>query len=381
MLRRAAQGEFEDHWHIAGIRRDAHFEGLARTSAENQTTVPPEGDRNMSAPTERADPDLQLQAAWLAQVSDPTEASVSEQAPRQSGHSPRASTDSLEPVDRATEQHVALPLGSVLRRRSGLVMISLIGFILALALPLVIGIPQLPETWREPAGGHTIGLGTSEPLTSAIPGVRDELESPKLLVQSSRGVSGEPAPIGVTVRGRTDGAVVTIKGLLPGMELSTGGAVAGNTWQISASDLQYAWVAPPKDFVGSADFVAELRLPNGQTADRQTIRLEWTRPAAGSGPEPEPEHIAPGREIEATPPIPPAADQHPNDPDVVATAPQLTPSQDQFYRGREQSKSARAHGKNNLHRSVGVGSQPVPLASPPVRDSMHAPKGFWDWSR
>ena len=335
----------------------------------------------MSAPTERADPDLQLQAAWLAQVSDPTEASVSEQAPRQSGHSPRASTDSLEPVDRATEQHVALPLGSVLRRRSGLVMISLIGFILALALPLVIGIPQLPETWREPAGGHTIGLGTSEPLTSAIPGVRDELESPKLLVQSSRGVSGEPAPIGVTVRGRTDGAVVTIKGLLPGMELSTGGAVAGNTWQISASDLQYAWVAPPKDFVGSADLIAELRLPNAQIADRQTIRLEWTRPAAGSGPEPEPEHIAPGREIEATPPIPPAADQHPNDPDVVATAPQLTPSQDQFYRGREQSKSARAHGKNNLHRSVGVGSQPVPLASPPVRDSMHAPKGFWDWSR
>jgi hypothetical protein len=163
---------------LRNIRRDAHFEGLARTSAENQTTVPPEGDRNMSAPTERADPDLQLQAAWLAQVSDPTEASVSEQAPRQSGHSPRASTDSLEPVDRATEQHVALPLGSVLRRRSGLVMISLIGFILALALPLVIGIPQLPETWREPAGGHTIGLGTSEPLTSAIPGVRDELESP-----------------------------------------------------------------------------------------------------------------------------------------------------------------------------------------------------------
>jgi hypothetical protein len=273
---------------LRNIRRDAHFEGLARTSAENQTTVPPEGDRNMSAPTERADPDLQLQAAWLAQVSDPTEASVSEQAPRQSGHSPRASTDSLEPVDRATEQHVALPLGSVLRRRSGLVMISLIGFILALALPLVIGIPQLPETWREPAGGHTIGLGTSEPLTSAIPGVRDELESPKLLVQSSRGVSGEPAPIGVTVRGRTDGAVVTIKGLLPGMELSTGGAVAGNTWQISASDLQYAWVAPPKDFVGSADLIAELRLPNAQIADRQTIRLEWTRPAAGSGPEPEP---------------------------------------------------------------------------------------------
>ena len=99
----------------------------------------------MSAPTERADPDLQLQAAWLAQVSDPTEASVSEQAPRQSGHSPRASTDSLEPVDRATEQHVALPLGSVLRRRSGLVMISLIGFILALAYLLSLEFHSFPK--------------------------------------------------------------------------------------------------------------------------------------------------------------------------------------------------------------------------------------------
>src|SRR6202048_3831660 len=132
---------------LRNIRRDAHFEGLARTSAENQTTVktPPEGDRNMSAPTERADPDLQLQAAWLAQVSDPIEASVSEQAPRQSGHSPRASTDSLEPVDRATEQHVALPLGSVLRRRSGLVMISLIGFILALAYLLSLEFHSFPK--------------------------------------------------------------------------------------------------------------------------------------------------------------------------------------------------------------------------------------------
>jgi hypothetical protein len=34
-----------------------------------------------------------------------------------------------------------------------------------------------------------------------------------------------------------------------------------------------------------------------------------------------------------------------------------------------------------LHRYVGVGNQPAPLASPAVRDRMQAPKGFWDWSR
>ena len=129
--------------------------------------------------------------------------------------------------------------------------------ILALALPLVIGIPRhlsLPENWREPADSHTIGLGSSEPLTSATLGVRNEPDTPKLLVQSSRDISGEPAPIGLTLQGgRADGAVVIIRGLLPGMELSAGSVVSRDTWQLSVSDLQYAWVAPPKDFVGSAD--------------------------------------------------------------------------------------------------------------------------------
>ena len=344
----------------------------------------------MSASTEPVDPDFHLHTAWLAQVSEPAGAPVKKQVPRQGSSSTSASTSSLELVDRVVEQDGALTLGWGVRRRSAAVGISLMGFILALALPLVIGLYRhrsLPDNWREPADSHTIGQGSSEPVTSATLAVRNEPDTPKLLVQSSPGISGEPAPIGLTLQGgRADGAVVIIRGLLAGMELSAGSAVAPDSWQLSASNLQYAWVAPPKDFVGSAELVAELRLPNAQTADRQTIRLEWTRPAASSEPEPEPERIATRRE-EATPPISIAADQHSpadqhsDDSDVVATAPQPTPSQDQLYRGREQSKSARAHGKNNLHRSVGVGSQPAPLASPPARDSMHAPKGFWDWSR
>jgi hypothetical protein len=339
----------------------------------------------MSASTEPVDPDFHLHTAWLAQVSEPAGAPVKKQVPRQGSSRTSASTSSLELVDRVVEQDGALTLGWGIRRRSAAVGISLMGFILALALPLVIGLYRhrsLPDNWREPADSHTIGQGSSEPVTSATLAVRNEPDTPKLLVQSSRGISGEPAPIGLTLQGgRADGAVVIIRGLLAGMELSAGRAVARDTWQLSASDLQYAWVAPPRDFVGSADLVAELRLPNAQTADRQTIHLEWTRPAASSEPEPEPERIATRREIEATPPISPAAEQHSDDPDVVAPAPQPTPSQDQLYRGREQSKSARAHGKNNLHRSVGVGSQPAPLASPAVRDRMQAPKGFWDWSR
>jgi hypothetical protein len=59
------------------------------------------------------------------------------------------------------------------------------------------------------------------------------------------------------------------------MELSTGGAVSGDTWQLSATDLPYAWIAPPEGFVGSADLVAELRLANDKIVDRQAIHLEW----------------------------------------------------------------------------------------------------------
>jgi hypothetical protein len=100
MLRRAAQGEFEDRRHIAEHRRDAHCEGLARTSAENQTAVKPEGDRNMSAPTERADPDLQLRPRGFSEnwrvtnegAEAPSAASASCLAPRPVAVTPRAGT-------------------------------------------------------------------------------------------------------------------------------------------------------------------------------------------------------------------------------------------------------------------------------------------------
>jgi hypothetical protein len=195
----------------------------------------------------------------------------------------------------------------------------------------VIGIPSFPETWREPAGGHTIGLGSSEPLASETPAMRNEPETPKLLVESSRGPQGEPVPIGLKLRGQADGAVVIIRGLAPGMELSAGGAVAGDTWQLSARDLKYAWVAPPKDFVAFADLLAELRLPNSQIADRQTIHLEWMRPPTNSQPELEREQIALPQEIEGRTPMAPAADQHVNDLNAVTTVMQVAPS-DQFYR-------------------------------------------------
>jgi hypothetical protein len=71
------------------------------------------------------------------------------------------------------------------------------------------------------------------------------------------------------------------------MELSAGGAVSGDTWQLSATDLPYAWIAPPEGFVGSADLVAELRLANDKIADRRAIHLEWMTPISPAPARPE----------------------------------------------------------------------------------------------
>ena len=44
-------------------------------------------------------------------------------------------------------------------------------------------------------------------------------------------------PLGVALRGRAEGAVVIIKGLVLGMELSAGNAVGIDAWQLPATIL------------------------------------------------------------------------------------------------------------------------------------------------
>jgi hypothetical protein len=82
-----------------------------------------------------------------------------------------------------------------------------------------------------------------------------EAPIPRLVVHA-RGIAGEPLPLGVTIEGGADGAVVIVTGLLPGMTLSTGDALGADVWQVPARDLADTWVGPPKDFVGMVDLIA-----------------------------------------------------------------------------------------------------------------------------
>jgi hypothetical protein len=108
---------------------------------------------------------------------------------------------------------------------------------------------------------------------------------PRLVAAGSRAMAGEPAPIGVSLEGGADGAVM-IHGLPAGMTVSTGQGFGANSWRVAAADLATTWVLAPQEFVGAIDLGVELRLADDAIADRRTVRLEWTPPSAPASPAP-----------------------------------------------------------------------------------------------
>jgi BA14K-like protein len=101
-----------------------------------------------------------------------------------------------------------------------------------------------------------------------------ESPTPRLMVHA-RGIAGEPLPLGLTIEGGADGAVVIVTGLVPGMTLSTGNALGADVWQVPATDLANTWVGPPMDFVGIVDLIAELQAADATVIHHQPIQLEW----------------------------------------------------------------------------------------------------------
>jgi hypothetical protein len=112
----------------------------------------------------------------------------------------------------------------------------------------------------------------------AVKATVGELFSPRLMAQPSSGISGEPVPLGLAVHGASEQAVVYLTDLVRGMELSAGNQVGSHSWEVPAAELNYAWIAPPDGFVGAINLIAELRLPDGTTADRQVLQFEWLLP-------------------------------------------------------------------------------------------------------
>ena len=318
----------------------------------------------MGAPTDRPDdPNIGARAVWLGQVSEAASALAAAQVPEQLSGSARLSKISVgssnvgssitvTPArDVLLDPDVPPAPPSRLRSRLGLTVVGgLVGVILAVAIAAV---------WRQLAIDRTVELASS----SARPApARAESAIPRLIVQSSRAMSGEPAPLGLALQGRAEGAVVIIRGLVPGMELSAGDAVGADAWQVPATDLSDVWISPPESFVGSADLVAELRWADDKIADRQAIHVEWAPPVSPTPAQRQldrediaaapPVSSAPAQrqldreENTATPPISPAPAQRQLDREEITAAPPVAPAPAQRQLGREEITVLLNRGKH-----------------------------------
>jgi hypothetical protein len=277
----------------------------------------------MSAQTDRPDDsNMGSGVFWLGRVSEAATALStlsSRRVPNPLSGTTDTSKISLGPTSELSVVREFSCNPNVTQARShlgGISKVTLIGgvvVIFAVALTAVTAGGQftLADIWQRLPIDRTFELASLSP--SPVPkalATRDEPSSARLVVQTARGLAGEPAPLGLTVRGPANGAVVHIKGLMPGMELSMGNAVGSDALQIFATDLGHAWIAPPEGFVGSADLVAELRLSDDKIVDRQRIKIEWGPPIS---PEPAPrqferEEIVAGPTI-AREPTQPQSDQ------------------------------------------------------------------------
>jgi len=236
----------------------------------------------MSAPTDRPDdPNLGARGEWLARVSEAASGLAASHRPEQPRGSWSGSTVTVSYTSLPPSRHKSLDPTflfappSQQRSRSKLAVCGgLMAIISSVAITAAIatGEFQPADIWRR------VGILPTTELASSLSRpaqLNPEQAIPRLIVQSSRVSSGEPAPLGVALRGRAEGAVVIIKGLVPGMELSAGNAVGTGAWQLPATDVGDAWVAPPEGFVGSTHLVAELRLSDEKMADQQMIQIDW----------------------------------------------------------------------------------------------------------
>jgi hypothetical protein len=208
---------------------------------------------------------------------------------------------------------------------------GLVGLILAISLTAFIAIGQLPlaDIWRRLTVERAIDLASSWARSApAAPPMRAELATPRLIIHR-RVVSGEPAALGLAVQGGAEGAVI-IRGLLPGMELSNGDAVAADASQVAATALGKTWIAPPDSFIGSADLIAELHLPDSRIADRLAIQLEW---APSISPE---QRQGPSDREEPGPPISSASMPLQLDQQQIVAGPPISPEPTQARSDREE---------------------------------------------
>jgi hypothetical protein len=156
-------------------------------------------------------------------------------------------------------------------------VVGFVGLMAVAAIAYVILVGHFPsfDLWRQIASDHKGLASWSAPHVPALSPVHAKPAIARLIIQPSRETPGKPTRLGLALQGQPEGAVVTITGLVPGMELSKGELFGASAWRLRAADLGNIWIGPPDNFAGSVDLDVELRLPDDRVIDRQAVRLEW----------------------------------------------------------------------------------------------------------
>jgi hypothetical protein len=242
----------------------------------------PSSDVGLNAPTNLVEiPTNDVRAVWLGRISEAANALAAAQPPRNRsesfGMNPIESSVALVPASGLSDTHSARP--PPVARASRLRMLTaLVGVISAISLAVFVAIEpfSLGRAGQQLLDQRTIKLASLSGLEQPRNGA--DLAAPRLITLPLVVASG-PTSLGLAVEGRAEGAVVVIAGFPPGMELSAGDMIAPDKWQISVVELDNAWIAPPDNFAGTIDLLAELHLPDGRITDRAALRFEWVAPA------------------------------------------------------------------------------------------------------
>jgi hypothetical protein len=99
----------------------------------------------------------------------------------------------------------------------------------------------------------------------------------RLVVESQKGFTNDPLPLGVALNEATGSETLTLVGLANGTRLTAGAPLGLTGWQLAARDLGKAFAYAPKDFVGVMDAAVDLRSPRDRLMDSQIVRLEWVQ--------------------------------------------------------------------------------------------------------
>ena len=175
-------------------------------------------------------------------------------------------------IESATERtHAALPRPVVRINAARLVVaVSVVALMtVLLADPSRVRHEIVPTDERgTPAGAVTAPVLPVTPVAAP---------SPHLVVDPRPPGKSEDMPLGISVVGPTEGAVLELTGLPSGWKLSSGRPFGADGWRLPVADLTDAVIWPPQDFVGSIDLAAELRLADDTLVDRQAVRREWAQ--------------------------------------------------------------------------------------------------------